>query len=322
MSRRMSIATGILVVVAGVFALLLAASVPALAHHKDGHEQGPPAEETEEESADESSSASSSDEDEGSSSNGNGNGKDKKESSSSSQSDSSSTSSGSGSSQDRYEPDPPPQDSPQATKGPRSCPDYSEESGGPYDHDNCDGSQGLHGNGGNGKCAGCTGKADDKSPGGQYPGDHNNGYECDWNSGVGKGNPAHAKCKPPTGPPPPPPPPPDCPPNSNRPECRPQVVEVCDADMTQPGIQVCANPVQPCDADLLMPGIQPCIPDVVLGRRDFAPPERPPTPPTPPEIAPRPPLPFTGAGSTSGLIVIALLMMVLGGVLTRATRRL
>ena len=95
-----------------------------------------------------------------------------------------------------YDPDPPAQLTPPAAKRSTQCPDYSQESGGPYDHDNCDGSQGLHGNGGNGKCAGCTGKADDKSPGGQYPGDHNNGYECDHNKGVGKGNPAHSKCSP------------------------------------------------------------------------------------------------------------------------------
>jgi hypothetical protein len=92
-----------------------------------------------------------------------------------------------------FDPDPPGQNTPPATTGPTACEDYDQGSG-PYDHDNCDGTQGQHGNGGNGKCAGCTGKADDKSPGGQYPGDHNNGYECDHNGGVGKGNPAHSKC--------------------------------------------------------------------------------------------------------------------------------
>ena len=94
-----------------------------------------------------------------------------------------------------FDPDPPPQQTPPATTGPTQCPSYSQGSGPSYDHDNCDGSQGGNGNGGNGKCAGCTGKADDKSPGGQYSGDHNNGYECDHNKGVGKGNPAHSKCK-------------------------------------------------------------------------------------------------------------------------------
>jgi len=94
-----------------------------------------------------------------------------------------------------FDPDPEPVKTEKASKGPLSCPDYDQrDDDNPYDHDNCDGTIGLHGNGGNGKCAGCTGKADDKWPGGQYPGDHNNGYECDHNGGIGKGNPAHSKC--------------------------------------------------------------------------------------------------------------------------------
>ena len=62
------------------------------------------------------------------------------------------------------------------------------------------GSPSLNGNG-NGKavgkpCAGCVGKADNKNPPGQAPNgsDHNNGYECDGNHGVGKTNPAHTGC--------------------------------------------------------------------------------------------------------------------------------
>jgi hypothetical protein len=45
-------------------------------------------------------------------------------------------------------------------------------------------------------CAGCVGNADDKNPPGQAPGgsDHNAGYECDRNEGVGKENPAHTGC--------------------------------------------------------------------------------------------------------------------------------
>ena len=94
-----------------------------------------------------------------------------------------------------FDEDPEPVKTAKATRGPLSCPDYDDGiDDNPYDHDNCDGTIGLHGNGGNGKCAGCTGKADDKWPGGQYPGDHNNGYECDHNGGIGKGNPAHSKC--------------------------------------------------------------------------------------------------------------------------------
>lgn len=38
---------------------------------------------------------------------------------------------------------------------------------------------------------GSVGNADDKNPGGQSKDDDNNGYECDNNNGVGKGNPAH-----------------------------------------------------------------------------------------------------------------------------------
>jgi hypothetical protein len=69
-----------------------------------------------------------------------------------------------------------------------------------------DGSPSLNGNGGGnstGKpCAGCVGKADNKNPKGQAPNgsDHNNGYECDGNNGIGKGNPAHTACKPTTPP--------------------------------------------------------------------------------------------------------------------------
>ena len=70
---------------------------------------------------------------------------------------------------------------------------------GPYDN-TCDGSPSLNGNGGGqavGKpCAGCVGNADDKNPQGQYPGgsDHNAGYECDRNHGIGRTNPAHTGC--------------------------------------------------------------------------------------------------------------------------------
>jgi hypothetical protein len=66
-----------------------------------------------------------------------------------------------------------------------------------------DGSPSLNGNGGGnatGKpCAGCVGKADNKNPPGQAPdgSDHNAGYECDTNHGVGKTNPAHTGCAPP-----------------------------------------------------------------------------------------------------------------------------
>jgi hypothetical protein len=63
-----------------------------------------------------------------------------------------------------------------------------------------DGSPSGNGNGkGNavGKpCAGCVGKADNKNPKGQAPNgsDHNAGYECDRNHGIGRSNPAHTGC--------------------------------------------------------------------------------------------------------------------------------
>src|SRR5436190_8509958 len=71
--------------------------------------------------------------------------------------------------------------------------------GGPYCSTR-DGSPSGNGNGnGNavGKpCAGCVGKADNKNPQGQMPNgsDHNAGYECDTNHGIGRTNPAHTGC--------------------------------------------------------------------------------------------------------------------------------
>jgi hypothetical protein len=72
--------------------------------------------------------------------------------------------------------------------------------GGPYCSTR-DGSPSGNGNG-TGKsvgkpCAGCVGKADNKNPKGQMPNgsDHNAGYECDRNHGIGRSNPAHTGCK-------------------------------------------------------------------------------------------------------------------------------
>jgi hypothetical protein len=78
---------------------------------------------------------------------------------------------------------------------------------GPYNN-TCNGAPSGNGNG-NGKatgkpCAGCVGNADDKNPKGQYPNgsDHNAGYECDRNHGIGRTNPAHTGCGTQTSPPP------------------------------------------------------------------------------------------------------------------------
>ncbi len=86
---------------------------------------------------------------------------------------------------------------------------HGANQGGPYDN-TCDGSPSGNGNG-NGQatgkpCAGCVGNADDKNPKGQMPNgsDHNAGYECDRNHGIGRTNPAHTGCRTTTQSPPPP----------------------------------------------------------------------------------------------------------------------
>jgi hypothetical protein len=85
---------------------------------------------------------------------------------------------------------------------------HGANQGGPYDN-TCDGSPSGNGNG-NGQatgkpCAGCVGNADDKNPKGQMPNgsDHNAGYECDRNHGIGRTNPAHTGCQATTENPPP-----------------------------------------------------------------------------------------------------------------------
>jgi hypothetical protein len=94
---------------------------------------------------------------------------------------------------------------------------------GPYDSTR-DGSPSKNGEGGGeakGRpCAGCVGKADNKNPKGQLPGpqDKNNGYECDGNHGIAKGNPAHTGCVPDDDPPPDDPPPDDPPPDDPPPD--------------------------------------------------------------------------------------------------------
>src|SRR4051812_12471510 len=77
---------------------------------------------------------------------------------------------------------------------------HGANQGGPYDN-TCNGAPSGNGNG-NGQatgkpCAGCVGNADDKNPKGQMPNgsDHNAGYECDRNHGIGRTNPAHTGCR-------------------------------------------------------------------------------------------------------------------------------
>ena len=121
-----------------------------------------------------------------------------------------------------------------------------------------DGSESKNGNGGGkatGKpCAGCVGKADNKNPRGQRPDgtDHNNGYECDGNNGIGKTNPAHTGCATDTNEPPP------CEPKPGEDkDCNPveqPCVETPDAPCDE-GEQPCVEtPDAPCDE-----GEQPCV---------------------------------------------------------------
>jgi hypothetical protein len=218
------------------------------------------------------------------------------------------------------DPDPTPTKTDPATRGDTDCGDYGNEEGGPYDHDNCDGTQGSHGNGGNGKCAGCTGKADDKSPGGQYPGDHNNGYECDHNGGVGKGNPAHSKCPAPgkTSTPSPSPSPSKTPGrhhNSN-PHSTPTPSPSPSSSNVPPPPVVNPGGIKVCDKDNDMSnGIQKC--DKVLGIRFNASPG---LPPEQPVASPAAVLPFTGF--RIGLfLVLGVALMVAGAFLVRSRER-
>ena len=119
---------------------------------------------------------------------------------------------------------------------------------GPFDN-TCHGQISQNGNGpghqapGHGTpCAGCVGNADDKNPPGQSLNDHNNGYECDKNHGVGanhgNGNPAHTGCTPPT----------DCTgdqnPNNNQ-SCNPPCT--VDQNPNVPGVQ--CDPPLDCTGD-------------------------------------------------------------------------
>jgi LPXTG-motif cell wall-anchored protein len=182
-----------------------------------------------------------------------------------------------------------------------------------------DGSPSLNGNGGGkatGKpCAGCVGKADNKNPKGQRPdgSDHNNGYECDGNNGIGKTNPAHTGCQPST-------PGDTCQPgDAYYPTCTPPA---CTPDM--PNYPTCVPPAG-CTPD--MPNYPTCVPGT-------------PTPPKGTELR-RPPtvlgteavraptavrpsqgtLPNTGASSVLSLLAATGAGLLLVGGLTVAMRR-
>jgi hypothetical protein len=220
--------------VALVFAMFFA--VPAIGHHAPDHGGGPPADpgssstQTTDPAADTSTSqdaASTASTDtatapdtSGSANPGNGNAYGKGWSTKSSKSGGHSSSPAGSSTSTEVSSSQSTTSSQGATHGAQStCTNKHPRTptGGPFDS-TCDGSPSLNGNGtgGGGRpCAGCVGNADYKHPGGQSLSDHNSGYECDSNSGIGKTNPAHSGCRPappppvvPPGPPPGPPPPP------------------------------------------------------------------------------------------------------------------
>jgi len=210
--------------------------------------------------------------------------------------------------------------------------------GGPYCSTR-DGSPSGNGNGGGkatGKpCAGCVGKADNKNPKGQMPNgtDHNAGYECDRNHGIGRSNPAHTGCQSTTPPPPceetntcPPPPCEEtntCPP----PPC--EETNTCPPPPCDEATEDCNNP-PPCDEateDCSNPPPSGCVPAAannfctsVLGEKvvrtttgavageSTAAAEAPAA------------LPFTGA-SIAALVAAATLALIAGGALLLAVRR-
>src|SRR3954449_7547654 len=199
--------------------------------------------------------------------------------------------------------------------------------GGPYCSTR-DGSPSGNGNGGGkatGKpCAGCVGKADNKNPKGQMPNgtDHNAGYECDRNHGVGRSNPAHTGCTS-TTPPPPCEETDTCPP----PPC--EETNTCPPPPCDEATEDCNNP-PPCDEateDCSNPPPSGCVPAAannfctsVLGEKvvrtttgavageSTAAAEAPAA------------LPFTGA-SIAALVAAATLALIAGGALLLAVRR-
>src|SRR4051794_38464620 len=185
--------------------------------------------------------------------------------------------------------------------------------GGPYCSTR-DGSPSGNGNGGGkatGKpCAGCVGKADNKNPKGQYPNgsDHNAGYECDRNHGVGRSNPAHTGC-------------------TSTPGCPEGQVMDENGDCTSPG---CPEG-QVMDENGECTPTPDCVPteannfcSTVEGNHHT---RKPPTnkPPTTVlgEKVTRTPsvLPFTGATGIGALIGTAALALTVGGALMIASRR-
>jgi LPXTG-motif cell wall-anchored protein len=159
-----------------------------------------------------------------------------------------------------------------------------------------------------------VGKADNKNPKGQRPdaSDHNNGYECDGNNGIAKGNPAHTACPPPV----------ECVPGDE--ECsNPPCVE---GDEECPpcvqGDEECSNP--PCvEGDEICPddttppgGTELNRPPIVLGTETVRAPHA-----TAAVARPAAALPNTGASDMLSLFAAVGSGLVLVGGLTLVMRR-
>lgn len=306
-----------------VFVLLLLAQTPALAHHKEGHDHGGGRGNSQKESSEEDPSGDEADREAGTNDEESGSdgdppeGRDPSDDGSERSAEEQAAASGRAEDTDRRE-STRSKDASGSTSNAgnvQGCDGSHHSDTGhganrdgpdnPY-HNTCDGSPSLNGSGtgrATGRpCAGCVGNADDKFPPGQAPdgSDHNNGYECDGNNGIGKTNPAHTGCRSAPPPPPPPPPPP------------------CDADNNP------ANGIQPCrPSKPPKPPIPPRPPD----REDRVLPKLP-ILPRPPEVVlqkgPTGILPRTGASSIV-LVAVGLGLITAGvstlGFTTRMRRR-
>ena len=148
-------------------------------------------------------------------------------------------------------------------------------------------------------CAGCVGKADNKNPKGQRPNgsDHNNGYECDGNHGIGRTNPAHTGCKTP-----PPPPPPACVPT--------------------PANHQCQTPPPPSTACVPAPGEDDNCVQVEGTKTGTSATEKPAVQARAvPAAAATGALPHTGAGALGSLLCVGAFLLAAGGALLASDRR-
>jgi LPXTG-motif cell wall-anchored protein len=205
------------------------------------------------------------------------------------------------------------EDDPNFVESAEDCPNEANRFGeftgngandsGAYDS-TCDGRESENGNG-NGSasgrpCMGCVGNADNKNPPGQFPdgSDSNNGYECDGNNGVGKGNPAHTDCV--------------------EPEDVRKPPKTCPDGRPMPPSGICDEPVKrpPLPDVIKRPSVPP---DRVLPRVPFA------RPPEVPKFVPRRRvsgvLPVTGPSQLLPFIWVAMSLIAAGIAALMSTRR-